>query len=157
MPLVFLAERGVTYRPGSGVRLGCSLGGRTDLIYSAVVDVSLGADLRESEARSFRSGPWVAVRGARLDPRQPVPGSWDLNPPVSEAESWESHTANSLSRPRLAEGKRISGCRRRSLAHRPHATHIPAYFRHSPRVRTRRTHRSILRLCSASRVSFRAV
>ena len=36
---------------------------------------------RESEAQSFRSDPWAAVRRARLDPMQPVPDSGDGNPP----------------------------------------------------------------------------
>ena len=41
----------------------------------------LRGDHRESEAQSFRSDPWVAVRRARLDPMQPVPDSGDGNPP----------------------------------------------------------------------------
>ena len=36
---------------------------------------------RESEAQSFRSDPWAAVRRARLNPMQPVPDSGDENPP----------------------------------------------------------------------------
>ena len=40
-----------------------------------------GADHRESEAQSFRSDPWAAVRRARLNPMQPVPDSGDGNPP----------------------------------------------------------------------------
>ena len=64
------------------------------MFYAAVADVSLWADLRESEARSFRSGPWAAVRGARLDPMQPVPGSWDLNPQVSKVETLEEPYSN---------------------------------------------------------------
>ena len=36
---------------------------------------------RESEAQSFRSDPWAAVRRARLNPMQPVPDSGDGNPP----------------------------------------------------------------------------
>ena len=43
--------------------------------------LSLRGDLRESEAQSFRSDPWAAVRRARLDPMQPVPDSVDGNPP----------------------------------------------------------------------------
>ena len=41
----------------------------------------LRGGLRESEAQSFRSDPWAAVRRARLDPMQPVPDSVDGNPP----------------------------------------------------------------------------
>ena len=41
----------------------------------------LRGDLRESEAQSFRSDPWAAVRRARLNPMQPVPDSGDGNPP----------------------------------------------------------------------------
>ena len=41
----------------------------------------LRGDHRESEAQSFRSDPWAAVRRARLNPMQPVPDSGDGNPP----------------------------------------------------------------------------
>ena len=41
----------------------------------------LRGGLRESEAQSFRSDPWAAVRRARLNPLQPVPDSGDGNPP----------------------------------------------------------------------------
>ena len=34
----------------------------------------LRGDRWESKAQSFRSDPWAAVRRARLDPMQPVPG-----------------------------------------------------------------------------------
>ena len=41
----------------------------------------LRGGLRESEAQSFRSDPWAAVRRARLNPMQPIPDSGDGNPP----------------------------------------------------------------------------
>ncbi len=49
--------------------------------------LSLRGDHRESEAQSFRSDPWAAVRRARLDPMQPVPDSGDGNPPGFSARN----------------------------------------------------------------------
>ena len=47
----------------------------------------LRGDHRESEAQSFRSDPWAAVRRARLNPMQPVPDSVDGNPPGFSARN----------------------------------------------------------------------
>ena len=49
--------------------------------------LSLRGDHRESEARSFRSDPWAAVRRAGLNPMQPVPDSGDGNPPGFSARN----------------------------------------------------------------------
>ena len=70
---VFLAERGVTNRPGSGVHLGSGIRGPNRF-------VQLGLFGRVPWEAFGRAGldpsgldPWVTVQRAVLDPMQPVP------------------------------------------------------------------------------------
>ena len=60
---------------GQGLR-----GSKGDVSTPNSAAVSLGADLWESEARSFRSGPWEAVRGAKARPYAAGPGFVGLEP-----------------------------------------------------------------------------
>ena len=59
----------------------------------------LRGDLQESEAQSFRSDPWAAVRRARLNPMQPVPDSGTKILQVSRHETLEKpETASIIAR-----------------------------------------------------------
>ena len=72
--------------------------------------LSLRGDHRESEAQSFRSDPWAAVRRAGLDPMQPVPDSGDGNPPgFSAGNAGKSQKLTRLSPERTSEGKASEG------------------------------------------------
>ena len=71
---------------------------------------------RESEAQSLRSDPWAAVRRAGLDPMQPVPDSWDGNPPgFSARNAGKPETDSIIARTH----DRMEGLRQRNRATRP--------------------------------------
>ena len=76
--------------------------------------LSLRGDRRESEAQSFRSDPWAAVRRARLDPMQPVPDSGDGNPPgflagnAGKARNCVNYLPDRRAKGRLRTGKSAS-------------------------------------------------
>ncbi len=128
--------------------------GRVCLLYPACANMSPWADLRESRARSFRSGSVGGCSGSEARPDVAGPGFVGLEP--SRFLRRKSGKAIQQFHYRALHSSRAREFRCAGAEHLL-ISRIPPYFRHSPRVRIRRTHRSILRLCNALRVSFRAV
>ncbi len=115
---------------------------------------------RESEAQSFRSDPWAAVRRAKAQSYAAGPGFGGRESSrFLGTKRWKSQKLHQLSPEHPSEWKASEGV----LGHLD-PNHLPRcgnaantaarpYFRHSHRVRTRRTQRSSSRLLNATRVS----
>ena len=84
-------------------------------------------DHRESEAQSFRSDPWAAVRRARLDPMQPVPDSGGgESSRFLGTKRWKSQKLRQLSPEQRSDWKASEGVSGQLSAH--HSLRLCCHF-----------------------------
>ena len=116
----------------------------------------LRGGLRESEAQSFRFDPWAAVRRAKARSYAAGPGFGGRESSrFLGTKRWKSQKLRQLSPEHSTEWKASEGVLGHLDPNHLLRCHIAArpYFRHSHRVRTRRTQRSSSRFLNATRVS----